>query len=336
MLDARAGVAGSRRLDAGLAGRRRPRSGPTTPAPLPTADHPALALVLVPRRADVETGGERYRRRAGCGRTRRRPGSSRSTGPLPPGEGDNQALAVNTEDGSVAYDVSFALVWADGDDRAQPQRGLRARQLHATAARSPSPSRSSSSSGRSTSSCRRTSPSRSTTPASSASPTRWPPSSSSACPGRSATRGTTQLAAIWAELQALRRAASRTCRWPSCATGSPSSSSGSSTSSAPDAAGPRPTSRRAADGPPAPRRRRPDADADAVDRRSAGHADGGAARRRQPSRRRRGRPTADARRRRPPRRTTPSAGGSAAEPAATATTPPADPTPSGSAAAAGE
>ena len=36
--------------------------------------------------------------------------------PLPPGDGDNQALAVNTEDGSVAYDVSFSLVWADGDD----------------------------------------------------------------------------------------------------------------------------------------------------------------------------------------------------------------------------
>ena len=35
--------------------------------------------------------------------------------PLPPAEGDNQALAVNTEDGSVLYDVTFALVWADED-----------------------------------------------------------------------------------------------------------------------------------------------------------------------------------------------------------------------------
>jgi putative peptide zinc metalloprotease protein len=34
--------------------------------------------------------------------------------PLPPGAGDNQALAVNTTDGSVTYDVSFSLVWADG------------------------------------------------------------------------------------------------------------------------------------------------------------------------------------------------------------------------------
>ena len=32
--------------------------------------------------------------------------------PLPPGEGDNQALAVNTTDGTVIYDVAFALVWA--------------------------------------------------------------------------------------------------------------------------------------------------------------------------------------------------------------------------------
>jgi putative peptide zinc metalloprotease protein len=35
--------------------------------------------------------------------------------PAPPQDGDNQALAVNTVDGSVDYDVSFALVWADED-----------------------------------------------------------------------------------------------------------------------------------------------------------------------------------------------------------------------------
>ena len=33
--------------------------------------------------------------------------------PLPPGPGDNQALAVNTTDNSVVYDVAFALVWVD-------------------------------------------------------------------------------------------------------------------------------------------------------------------------------------------------------------------------------
>jgi putative peptide zinc metalloprotease protein len=35
--------------------------------------------------------------------------------PAAPGPGDNQALAVNTTDGSVVYDVAFALVWADRD-----------------------------------------------------------------------------------------------------------------------------------------------------------------------------------------------------------------------------
>jgi putative peptide zinc metalloprotease protein len=35
--------------------------------------------------------------------------------PLPPGEGDNQALAVNTTDGGTLYDVAFALVYADED-----------------------------------------------------------------------------------------------------------------------------------------------------------------------------------------------------------------------------
>ena len=36
--------------------------------------------------------------------------------PLPPAEGDNQALAVATTDGSVTYDLAFALVWAEGDE----------------------------------------------------------------------------------------------------------------------------------------------------------------------------------------------------------------------------
>src|SRR6476661_2193923 len=76
---------------------------PADAGPLPTADHPVLALVMTPR-----------------------PGSGGAAGakaptwvfpfdrPLPPGSGDNQALAVNTTDGSVQYDVSFSLVWADG------------------------------------------------------------------------------------------------------------------------------------------------------------------------------------------------------------------------------
>lgn len=85
---------------------------PADAGPVPTADRPALALVMVPR-SEGAGGAE------GTG-----PDATDDEAPtwvfpfdrpLPPGEGDNQALAVNTEDGAVRYDVSFALVWADGD-----------------------------------------------------------------------------------------------------------------------------------------------------------------------------------------------------------------------------
>ncbi len=68
----------------------------------PTRDEPQLSMVLVPR----ETGT----------------GSPAAAAPSwvfpfdkPPAaeEGDNQALAVNTTDGTVVYDVAFALVWAE-------------------------------------------------------------------------------------------------------------------------------------------------------------------------------------------------------------------------------
>jgi putative peptide zinc metalloprotease protein len=79
---------------------------------LPTADRPVLAMVLVPSDQGIAEGGE---------------GTTGSDGgvptwvfpfdrPMPPGEGDNQALAVNTEDGSTLYDVTFALVWVEDDE----------------------------------------------------------------------------------------------------------------------------------------------------------------------------------------------------------------------------
>ncbi|MDQ1663179.1 MAG: putative peptide zinc metalloprotease protein, partial [Blastococcus sp.] len=76
---------------------------PAGAGPLPTADHPVLAMVMTPRHG---SGGAA--------------GATAPTWvfpfdrPLPPATGDNQALAVNTTDGSVKYDVSFSLVWADG------------------------------------------------------------------------------------------------------------------------------------------------------------------------------------------------------------------------------
>jgi putative peptide zinc metalloprotease protein len=72
---------------------------------LPTADNPQLALVLVPQAAQDDTT----------------PAAEAPSWvfpfnqPLPPEAGDNQALAVNTEDGSVRYDVAFALVWVEDE-----------------------------------------------------------------------------------------------------------------------------------------------------------------------------------------------------------------------------
>ena len=99
------------------------RATTTWPAgePLPTAESPALSVVLVPHRASGAAGATT----TGTSTS----GTDLSTGdveqvdpgtwvfpfnrPPAPEEGDNQALAVNTEDGSTVYDVAFALVWAD-------------------------------------------------------------------------------------------------------------------------------------------------------------------------------------------------------------------------------
>jgi putative peptide zinc metalloprotease protein len=100
--------------------------------PLPTKAEPELALVMVPHEQGIEPGTE--------------VGSDSSTGettpdgtapdgtapdgaapdgqeagswvfpfnrPLPPDAGDTQALAVNTSDDTVAYDLAFAMIWAD-------------------------------------------------------------------------------------------------------------------------------------------------------------------------------------------------------------------------------
>jgi len=73
---------------------------PAAAGALPTAERPVLSLVLVPRSTTPDgkvapTWVFPFNR------------------PAAPGPGDNQALAVNTRDGTVVYDVAFALVWAD-------------------------------------------------------------------------------------------------------------------------------------------------------------------------------------------------------------------------------
>jgi putative peptide zinc metalloprotease protein len=69
---------------------------PASAGALPTADHPALAMVLVPRSGQGPTWVFPFDR----------PGA--------PGPGGNQAMAVVTRDGGTAYDVAFALVWVNG------------------------------------------------------------------------------------------------------------------------------------------------------------------------------------------------------------------------------
>jgi putative peptide zinc metalloprotease protein len=74
----------------------------------PTRDEPQLSMVLVPRQTGLP---------ANAG-----PAAAPSwvfpfDRPAAPEADGNQSLAVNTTDGSVVYDVAFALVWADdGDD----------------------------------------------------------------------------------------------------------------------------------------------------------------------------------------------------------------------------
>jgi putative peptide zinc metalloprotease protein len=82
----------------------------------PTRENPQLSMVLVP----VESGASSKGGAASSGTV-----GSGAAGPswvfpfdrpaAPEGDG-NQALAVNTTDGSVTYSVAFALVWAEDGD----------------------------------------------------------------------------------------------------------------------------------------------------------------------------------------------------------------------------
>lgn len=102
-------------------------------AALPTREAPQLALVLVPRDEDAAAPAGDGVDESGSGAGVTGPAGAAGAGgatdgpatwvfpfdePLAPEEGDNQAVAVATEDGSVVYDVAFALVWAEGGEPA--------------------------------------------------------------------------------------------------------------------------------------------------------------------------------------------------------------------------
>jgi putative peptide zinc metalloprotease protein len=76
----------------------------------PTREHPQLALVLVPSKTSATTAQDSSGKQDA-------PTSwvFPFNKPLAPGKGDNQALAVNTTDNTIQYDVAFALVWVDED-----------------------------------------------------------------------------------------------------------------------------------------------------------------------------------------------------------------------------
>jgi putative peptide zinc metalloprotease protein len=103
---------------AGLGGAARDRLASSQPLvaafqkdqPLPTKDHPTMAMVLVPSSSGPTPT-------TGAGSTDSdQPWVFPFDKPMPPEPGDNQALAVNTSDSSVTYDLAFALVWADGNE----------------------------------------------------------------------------------------------------------------------------------------------------------------------------------------------------------------------------
>jgi putative peptide zinc metalloprotease protein len=123
-------------LPAGLREGRAARATVLWPAsePVPTAERPALSVVLVPRTEGPEvvpTGGAtgavdtpgtgpRAVPTGGATAAVDTPGTLQTwvfpfNRPAGPGQDDSQAIAVNTQDGGVVYDVAFALVWAEGE-----------------------------------------------------------------------------------------------------------------------------------------------------------------------------------------------------------------------------
>jgi putative peptide zinc metalloprotease protein len=80
----------------------------------PTREQPQLSMVLVPRTGSTGTAtASATGADGGAGAAAAPSWVFPFDRPAAPEEDGNQALAVNTKDGSVVYDVAFALVWAE-------------------------------------------------------------------------------------------------------------------------------------------------------------------------------------------------------------------------------
>ena len=99
------GAAAERRLASGAPLEATFQEGET----LPSKSDPQLAIVLVP--TEDPGGGQQPATDETA-----EPWVFPFDKPLPAEEGDNQAAAFNTTDGSMKYDIAFALVWAEGDE----------------------------------------------------------------------------------------------------------------------------------------------------------------------------------------------------------------------------
>lgn len=90
-----------------------------TAAPMPTRQSPQLALIMVPRQeTDFTGGGGGGSGYSGAGTVPAGSTTGADDGwvfpvnrPLAPEPGDNQALAVNTTDGTAVYEAAFAMVY---------------------------------------------------------------------------------------------------------------------------------------------------------------------------------------------------------------------------------
>lgn len=92
-----------------------------TRTPPPTFRSPQLAVIVVPRTVSAAANGGGYAPAAAT------QGAADDVGwvfpfdkPIAPepGDGNNQALAVNTTDGTIVYDTAFALVWTTDEEYA--------------------------------------------------------------------------------------------------------------------------------------------------------------------------------------------------------------------------